>query len=150
MPKSPRTGSSSFGSLLSGLPQPIPDDDEVAQPDESEHAAAPPERHEDEEPPARPEATMPAPAAATEPEPQPARAGEPRPTPRPRRTQPAPTPAPPTERIPTTLRLHQPVAAALVEAWLQERRTNDPRVSYTAFASEVVSEGLRVRQRRRT
>lgn len=41
-----------------------------------------------------------------------------------------------------TIRLHAAAAEPLNEAWLNERRTNDPKLSYPEFASRIVSLGL--------
>jgi hypothetical protein len=52
------------------------------------------------------------------------------------------------QRAPTTVRLRQPAANALREAWLEEKHTN-VLLSYPEFASEVVLDGLKARKRRR-
>jgi hypothetical protein len=41
-----------------------------------------------------------------------------------------------------TIRLHASAAEPLNEAWLNERRTRDPKLSYPEFASMIVRLGL--------
>lgn len=48
-----------------------------------------------------------------------------------------------------TIRLHQPAARALRSAWLGERRTGDPTLSFPTFASEIVILGLAAFDRKR-
>lgn len=47
-----------------------------------------------------------------------------------------------------TVRLHQPAADALYDAFLDERRNIDPRMSYPQFASRIVMAGLDSERRR--
>jgi hypothetical protein len=112
MSSSPRTGRK-FKGLLSDPPAPL-SDDEAVQP-------LP-------EPASAPVATVPASAAAPT-------SAEPAPRSQPR-------PGAETKNAPTTIRLRQSAANALEAAWLEERRTGDPRVSGTEFASRAVMAGL--------
>jgi len=59
------------------------------------------------------------------------------------------TPSTPRRASPT-IRLWQPSADALYEAFLQERRTSNPRLTYPEFASRIVDAGLRVERGRRS
>jgi hypothetical protein len=116
MPSAPRTGRT-FKGLLSDPPAPLVDD-EAVQP-------------------------LPAPAPApvatvsATPSADPEKPVEPAP-----RSQGQPTAE--IKNAPTTVRLRQSVANALETAWLEERRTGDPRVSATEFASRAVMAGLAV------
>lgn len=61
----------------------------------------------------------------------------------------AASPTPPKLGGATTVRLTQGAADALHAEWLQRRREDDPRLSLTAFASEIVMAGLRSQPRGR-
>jgi hypothetical protein len=50
--------------------------------------------------------------------------------------------APISPRAAMTIRLHAVAAEPLNEAWLNERRTHDPKLSYPEFASMIVRLGL--------
>ena len=52
------------------------------------------------------------------------------------------------KRSAATVRLHQPAADALYDAFLDERRNLDPRMSYPQFASRIVMAGLDSERRR--
>jgi hypothetical protein len=49
----------------------------------------------------------------------------------------------------TTIRLRRSAAEPLNEAWLNERRLGDPKLSYPEFASMIVQLGLAAYERRR-
>lgn len=101
-------------SLLTEQPQPIPDDED----DPNTNPTAP--TLSDAAPPQSA---------------QPAKPTSSRPT---RPTKPAAE----SPRAATTIRLHAPAAQALNDAWLNERRTRDPKLSYPEFASMIVQRGL--------
>jgi hypothetical protein len=144
-------------------PTPIPDD-----PDEEEAGRSTPSEPVQPSQPA-PDAATPEPKAAAasevnelapdavEQDISPTSAVQPPPTPTRERGRgerkaaevPAPAP-PPGRKAAAVVRLHQPVAEALYEAFLDERRRVDPRVSYPAFASRIVSAGLAAERRRRS
>ena len=48
-----------------------------------------------------------------------------------------------------TIRLHASAAEPLNEAWLNERRTRDPKLSYPEFASMIVRLGLAAYEQQR-
>ena len=112
-----------FSGLI-GPPEPLPDDDADAV---GEGAAIVdlPERRPEPGPPEP--VTQASPAAKTRPKRQPQRQSVPE----------APRP-----RVALTVRLHEPAARALNDAWLNERRQVNPKLSYPEFASEVVRLGL--------
>jgi hypothetical protein len=116
MPSASRTGRT-FKGLLSDPPAPLVDDEAVQAPTEPA--------------PAPVTTVSAAPAAATKKPVEPAPKRQDQPTAE-------------IKNAPTTVRLRQSVANALETAWLEERRTGDPRVSATEFASRAVMAGLAV------
>jgi hypothetical protein len=56
----------------------------------------------------------------------------------------------PASRVALTVRLHEPAARALNDAWLNERRQVNPKLSYPEFASEVVRLGLAAFERKQS
>jgi hypothetical protein len=136
MPSSSRK----FKGLLTEAPKPLPDDDE-SQPTELTGAEKP-------EPAAAEPVSTPGAAAVAAPKPGGERGGR---ASRPRSvravpdagTQPSSSAVPAGEaRAATTIRLHQPAAAALNSAWLDQRMHVNPKLSYPEFASEIVRLGL--------
>jgi hypothetical protein len=115
-----------IGGLLS-VPQRLPDDEEEPAPSAAPAEAAPAAS----EPPPMAEVlseaervTTPAPAAPVDGPPEASRKGP-----------------------PGTIRLNETAGRTLWEAYI-EAKTRDPFLSYRQFASEVVGDGLAVRQRR--
>ena len=53
-------------------------------------------------------------------------------------------------RAATTVRLRPSAAEPLNAAWLDERRRNDPKLSYPEFASRIVSLGLAAYEKQKT
>ena len=71
----------------------------------------------------------------------------PEPEPTSQRTPAQPLPSSP--RAAMTIRLHAAAAEPLNEAWLNERRTRDPKLSYPEFASMIVRLGLAAYEQQR-
>jgi hypothetical protein len=123
VPKSQR----SFQGLLTGAPQPLPDDEERQAAPESPVPSGQPE-------PAAAPAGDPGGRAAT-------RSGPARPVPEASAQRLAPALAG-EGRVATTIRLHLPAATALNDEWLNQRMSVNPKLSYPEFASEIVRLGL--------
>ena len=130
---------SGFSGLLTSPPAPLPDDDDQPAVSSAEVVAEP----EPEPAPAPPPAevrridSLSAQRADQVREPQRRAARE--------STVPTASVAPVAtagERAATTIRLHQPAAAALNQAWLNERMHVNPTLSKPEFASEIVRLGL--------
>jgi hypothetical protein len=119
-----------FQNLLTAAPTPLPDDEELQAAAESsgdsgrpDPAAAPAARRRGRTASQSEQASAPeAPASPSTGE----QAGE--------------------WRAARTIRLHEPAAAALNSAWLHERMTVNPKLSYPEFASEIVRLGLAARR----
>lgn len=90
----------------------------------------------------RPLPDLPAEEPAAAPAPPPEPGPEPRPEP-PSTSRRAPALVPTaTARAASTIRLRPSAAEPLNEAWLHERQTRDPKLSYPEFASRIVALGL--------
>lgn len=122
----PARGKRSFSGLLSDPPTPLPDveDDQPIHAEEPAIIIPPAAPAPDRDIVATPHVDAP---AATPPEVEPPDRRKSR-----------------TRSAPTTVRLRQSAADALEAAWLEERRTGDPRISATEFASRAVQAGLGV------
>lgn len=131
MPK-PRSG---FSGLLTSPPAPLPDDDDQPAVPPADVVAEPVPSLA--QPPAevRPIDSLSAQRAEQVREPRRRDAKE---------SASATAPAAPSgeERAATTIRLHQPAAVALNQAWLNERMHVNPILSKPEFASEIVRLGL--------
>lgn len=135
-----------FSSLLSAPPTPIPDDEEAAPEGEREPKRASSTRRLAAASEARP-ATAPRHPAQPKVQPPRTEAHTPEVIDEPT---PAPTPAPTaTSSVATTVRLRPSAAEPLNAAWLDERRRNNPKLSYPEFASMIVSLGLAAYQKQR-
>lgn len=131
MPK-PRSG---FSGLLTSPPAPLPDDDDQPAVPAAEVVAGPGPS------PAQPPAEVRTIDSLSV-----QRAGQVREPRRRDAKEPAgataPGAPPGEERAATTIRLHQPAAVALNQAWLNERMHVNPILSKPEFASEIVRLGL--------
>lgn len=88
-------------------------------------------------------------AAAKNPQTNERRTGQPKPPPA--AEQPSNVVVPKAElAAATTIRLRPSAAEPLNAAWLDERRRNDPKLSYPEFASRIVSLGLAAYEEQKT
>lgn len=124
--------SKKFSGLLTE-PKPIPDDDGDGPGLESPEAQPAPQAQ-----PATPQ------SAARSRRPQPSDPAQL--TPAPTSATPAGADTPPASR---TIRLHASAAEPLNAAWLNERRTTNPKLSYPEFASMIVNLGLAAYEKRK-
>lgn len=138
-----------FSSLLSAPPAPIPDDkDEQLGAGEREESRRTGSTRQPGPASKAPPATGPRQPAQPNAEPTRTEAATPEVVDEPT---PAPTPAPmATASAATTVRLRPSAAEPLNAAWLDERRRNNPKLSYPEFASMIVNLGLAAYDQQKT
>jgi hypothetical protein len=142
-------GSRNFSGLLSDPPRPLPDDDDATTAAAEVPAVeeAPPADIVDLRKPAVPESAAEATPRAEEVTTAAGRQRPARQASAPSAPVPAAAPASGGDAA-ATVRLHQPAANALNDAWLDQRMHVNPKLSKPEFASEIVRLGLAAFERR--